>query len=833
MKKLKIGMLWWVMLALPAGALDMVRDGRAVSEIVVAADAHEGVKRAAEDLQFLVEQMSGAKLPIVNAPTAGVENRIHAGESEFTKALGYELPKFNNSGYDILVKGHDAVLAGPIVTSIHSPFSWTQEDRQYMDPVSKMEKPKDFPSLGLQKWWDYTGEAFGLENVENGGGGFNQKLKVWQNDDIGPWHAVSALLEQLGVRFYAPYEEGTIVPECKTIALPDQRVTKEAAFARRYLYYGDGPASGDPEGVAWLMRLKGGCHKPIIFNHTTYNIFANRLQHERHPEYLAEESPGKRFQGYPVGRGMPRLTDPGFRRACLVWLRKVLDTFPSLGGICMGVPDGGVILDYRDRPRYQKEGMSTRQAASDYLWEFNVYMARELQKSHPDRTFICFTHSSCDLFPTAPGEVSANVAFPYIESSAYRVQDAYDREVLALRKPFAEVVRERRLSKGPTWDYWLYYSGMKPRYPVFFWKSLQREMQEMRAYSDGKFMEHGPESQDSGLKGPLGGRIGSYPMMHLMLYIQFRLYWDPDLDVQALLDEYYRLYFGPAAAEMKAFHEFAHEVWNRQESRSVTETSGFLKEADVNTYFKLLAAAKDRAPADSAYFRRIEALEKGYAPLKKLFAGLKRTGPLFRAYQVPNDSPLDGDLSKYRHCPWYEMCDNATGEQVLKNRAEATINLTEDRCFLLVGVRCCENKMSALKADCTLRDDASIFEDDVIEVYVDSAERSYFKIVVNPNGAIWDETRDNTIIERDTLPILWNPGVQAVVKKHADRWEVEVKIPTADFGKLGPTKEYPWGILVGRTRIVDNGFANQKGYSITPTGGGYATLPKWGKLWAR
>ena len=58
MKKLKIGMLWWVMLALPAGALDMVRDGRAVSEIVVAADAHEGVKRAAE------EEKSSAQLSL-------------------------------------------------------------------------------------------------------------------------------------------------------------------------------------------------------------------------------------------------------------------------------------------------------------------------------------------------------------------------------------------------------------------------------------------------------------------------------------------------------------------------------------------------------------------------------------------------------------------------------------------------------------------------------------------------------------------------------------------------------------------------------------------------
>jgi hypothetical protein len=478
--------------------------------------------------------------------------------------------------------------------------------------------------------------------------------------------------------------------------------------------------------------------------------------------------------------------------------------------------------------------MSTRQAASDYVWEFNVFLARELQKSHPDRTYVCFTHSNCGVLPTRLSDVPANLVFPFTQPySAYRVLQYVNRAELEHRRTFQAIIAKHGLSKGPVWDYFLYYSRMQPRYPVFFWESLQREMQEMCPYADGKFVEHGPESQDSGLQGPAAGRIGSYPLMHLMLYVQFKLFWDPNLDMPALLDEYYRLYFGPAATEMKAFHEFAHSVWNRQESRSITETSGFLKAADVPVYFEHLARAKARVSADSAYYRRIEAMEKGYAPLKKLFEGLKRAGPFFRAYTVPNDSPLDGDLSKYQICPWYGMVDNATGERVLKNRTEAVISLTEDKRYLRVGVRCYENKMNAIKADCPLRDEGSIFEDDVVEVYVDSPDRSYFKIVVNPNGAIWDETQDSTITERDTLPVLWNPGVQAVVRKHTDRWDVEINIPTADFGRLGPTQEYPWGILVARTRIVDNGFANQKGYSIAPTGGGYATLPKWGKLWVK
>jgi len=41
----------------------------------------------------------------------------------------------------------------------------------------------------------------------------------------------------------------------------------------------------------------------------------------------------------------------------------------------------------------------------------------------------------------------------------------------------------------------------------------------------------------------------------------------------------------------------------------------------------------------------------------------------------------------------------------------------------------------------------------------------YFKIVVNPNGVIYDETTNPKIIERDTLPLLWQSGVKKFIKK--------------------------------------------------------------------
>ena len=221
-------------------------------------------------------------------------------------------------------------------------------------------------------------------------------------------------------------------------------------------------------------------------------------------------------------------------------------------------------------------------------------------------------------------------------------------------------------------------------------------------------------------------------------------------------------------------------------------------------------------------------MEEAYQPLKKLFSNLERKGPELRAFTVPNDTILDGDVKKYKY-GWNPLRDKGTGAVPESNRTEAGFSISKDKKSFYVAAVCYENKMDKIKADTKVNDVPSIFNDDVLEVYINTPEHSYFKIVVNPNGAIWDETTDVSIIERDTLPILWNPCTKAVVKKYDNRWTVELMIPAKDFGKLGPTQQYPWGIQIGRTRLTEGGEV----WALGTGSGAYATLNQWGNLWVR
>jgi len=786
------------------GAVELVNKGKPTAEIVIAKDAVQGVKLAAQDLQKHLELISGAKLRIVNAPSPDMQNQVYVGESEFTKKLDYKPTEFNNSGLEIIAKDNYVILDGPNIHWIPSPYQESRSDSLYLRSSAitgkTVPKPDNFPSPGLKKWQEFCG-------------------------NLGAWYAVAELLEQLGVRWYMPYENGTVIPNMKTIAIPEQHLKKEAKFAKReWTYYGT--MRSDGEGVAWLKRLKVGNNEIILFNHTTYAIYSSYEQQQLHPEYLAQDAKGNFILGYPSGRGIPRYTDPGFRKASVTYMRKVLDSQPDLSAIAIGTPDGGIKIDARDIHKYGKPADSIEQKTSNYLWDFNAHLARELKKSHPDKYLLYTNIAGARAVPTNIGEFPSNILFPpNIRPASLWGLDTHRKARLEkLRKWHAQM---KTVRKAPAWDHWLSYrTPSRPRYPVIFTESLQNQMKEILPYVNGKFIEIQPQKfQVKGEKLPRR-RLGMPGLVHLMVYWQNKLFWNPDEDRASMLDEYYKLFFGPAETQMREFYEFAENVWMRQESRSLTESTGFLKEVDVDKYFEILARARVKAGKGTVYDKRIAMIEKDMQSLKKLFPNLTRTGSWVRAYPTREPLKIDGDLSEYKY-GWKKMSDWTTGEIPEKNLTRTMIALTPDKSAVIVGAICYENKMDQLKAECTVNDDFSIFSDDVIEVYINTPERSYFKIVVNTNGAIWDETTDVVIIDRDTLPILWNPGVKAAVKKFPDHWAVEIMIPTKDFGKLGPTKTYPWGIQVGRG-------GRMPAWTLAPTSGGpYKTMNRWARLWMR
>ena len=777
------------------GDVQLVRDGKPMADIVLAANALSSVKLAAEDLQTHLELMSGARLPIANAPSGSLENHVYVGPSEHTRKLGIIISDLKIGGFKIVAKGSALVLLG-------------RDDQRKPFPFHRKGE-------GLKEWQEFAGEKYGVPFCA---AFIPTKLGILPYDDTATLYAVSQFLEQLGVRWYYPYENGTVIPERKTISVPEQFVTKEPAFPMRQVNF-YWTMLYDPEGMLWFKRLKYGSAFSVLISHATANIIT-REQREEHPEYFAV------IDGKMVYR--PRLCEPGFRKSTVNFLRKTLEAYPSYRAVNAMPTDGFTEIDERDAKLWSRPGRGYLGKFSDYVWDYWLYVADALRKSHPDRFLVAVSYAPYAEPPSQIDKLPDNVAVCIAQNTAasFLPQFNIDR----LRAKWLSMLT----SKGMyIYDYYLFYrTEQSPRYPVVFTKHLQADMQKLHGVCWGKNAEVAAARDNQGR-----ARLACPGLTHLLHYVQGKLYWDPDLDLQALLDEYYALYFGPAKTEMKEFYEFAEEVWTRPKSRSTAGGGhGFLQAEDVDRYFEILERARQKAGADTIFDKRIAQIEAEMQPLKLLPVGMKRSGPDFQVYTSREPVTIDGDLKEpfwtgQKWWRWYAMRDLVTGEALDKNRTKVAFRIAADRSSLAIAVVCDESKMDSLHAKAEGADDFDIFNDDVIEVYIETPERSYFKIVVNTEAKIWDETQDVTLVARDTLPTLWNPGTRAAVKKEDNRWTLELLIPTKDFGSLGPTKDYPWGVNVCRARRAGG---EPECSAIAPTGEMFfARVPKWGNLRAR
>ena len=306
--------------------------------------------------------------------------------------------------------------------------------------------------------------------------------------------------------------------------------------------------------------------------------------------------------------------------------------------------------------------------------------------------------------------------------------------------------------------------------------------------------------------------IGSPAESHLMMYLYSKLMWDPKLDIDKLLTEYYTLYYGPAAEEMEGLDKFGEEIWMRKAPRLVTATGGNLKEEDVTKLFAILDKAHAKVKDDSIYAKRIDRLAYEMASLKKLFTNLQRKGPTIQVGRYAEDVKCDGDLSKdfWKTVPFAPLKDMYSG--VEPTHISTSVGFRATPTALYIAIVCREPNMGGLRARTKTRDDSNIWADDFVEIRLETPEGRMPVINVNPAGAIFDhESTDPNV---GNLPKFYSVSDYAM-KKYADKWCVEIRIDYHSLGALIPTRSAPWGVQISHQRLAGT---KPEFYQLSPTG---------------
>ncbi len=220
-------------------------------------------------------------------------------------------------------------------------------------------------------------------------------------------------------------------------------------------------------------------------------------------------------------------------------------------------------------------------------------------------------------------------------------------------------------------------------------------------------------------------------------YFTAQSYWGAhQQDVDAGLNEYCQLLFGPAGKAIREFFDYCEIHWQDMETDRVK----------ADTALALFDSAKRLVEPGSLEAKRLAPLDDFLENLRKKAVNLAtKRGPVptLRMVGEPHDMVIDGRLDE-AFWKGINASSRARFVETQTGRAPAfgtTIMTGLDRNHLYLGVHCEERVGEKLNVTASKHGDPAIWIGDVVEVLLQTDAHSYYQIAVNPAGIIVDYDR--------------------------------------------------------------------------------------------
>lgn len=509
-------------LFLPLQAVTLVKDGKAVSRIVIGPKPTRAAQFGALELQHVIKLITGAALPVSAQPGKGTN--IFIGEKWTGK-------KFQREQYSVSFKDGNIYLEG-------------KEDPDY----GKVDyrKYKTFPSVEYR----YRSSLF----------------------------AVYDFLEKCcGVRFYDTGDLGIVRPAAKTLKVKEISVFREPDLGTmRYIhFYSQKPVSARDRA---LFRLR--TRQTINFgqgNHTIWSLYYRywgraksphlaKVFIEKRPEYFAQGYKGAnahssiRDTEYPGDVDLPPqicqshpdvieyFADEAYR---VMKGEKVVGArfnyARPMEGIPFSYPVGLDDNNYRCKcPECARLMIGNNHSPLQFT--FYNKLARAFRKKDPQMYIQCSIYSNASQLPenmTFEKNMSFSIALSveawFLPGICRKQHGLYRRWLNRVGKEHPFKIHMYMLQPD--------FCAKNQKYKLFFPRSVPR--------NTGRLLQG--FIQD-GVQG-FSAEIFNTKMPELLL--TSRMAYDSKTDPEKFLDEYYRLYYGKAAPAMKKFYERLEEIiWN-------------------------------------------------------------------------------------------------------------------------------------------------------------------------------------------------------------------------------------------------------------------------------
>ncbi|MHC4874055.1 MAG: DUF4838 domain-containing protein [Planctomycetota bacterium] len=787
----------------------IVKEGKAEAQIIIAEKPLRMVKLAAEELQSYLKKITGAELPIVNKPVSDFPVKIYIGKSSYTEETGISTEGLKYGAFHLASKDNWFALIG-------NDFDFTPKE-----PTPKSNGDTERSQL---EWEKLTGAKW-LNPMVRTYKNYHQKTGYWQMDEGGSLNAVYDFLRSLGVRWYMPGELGEIVPQRKSIKLTHINKTVKPSFSLRCFNWVNYNEVG-LDDLLWdrRMGLNTGYElwgAKTFVSHGIRAVIGHPEMKTAHPEYYAIQNNRRMTEKNHSGR--PCLTSEGLIKETINYCRAVFDHYDE-PMVCIWPTDGFA--------QCECESCSKIDHVSDYVWGFVNSVAKEVYKTHPDKKISCGAYNIYVAPPPSIEKLSPNVVV-YIANRGrpgFNTKERWEK-YLTLIKKWQKRVAPGNIIRGENNRYTLSL-GVKNG-PVAFAPLHPREFAKDLEMLKGICMGERNES-------PRGVRTAAKRyswrapgLDHLNLYVNARFLWNADLDIDEVLEEYFTLFYGPAAEKMKAAFNFADA--NFPAGKGSKKSGSWLPPFEIRAKLvEKLQAALEQA-GDTVYGKRIQLIISELPSLKELQGAIKLAGKrgsntltFNRLLDLHIESKkerresfkADGKLTE-EFWTWYPHGRDLKSGDGKRPPVKTKFLARWYNNSIYFGIRCEHNlkmKTAALKFK---DDDREILNNEHLEILLETSPECFYRIAINPAGSILDLRITDT--DED---LRWSANAETGVYAGDGYWSAEIRIPVVGAEQAGmdplnriaastPTQYWPWYFNIGRISIIDNKPVTM---SYSPTG---------------
>ena len=354
----------------------------------------------------------------------------------------------------------------------------------------------------------------------------NRVLIAGQSDEA-TLKGVARFLEELGCRYFMDGPLGEVFPRTKDLSAPNTTITEKPGLMYR-----------NPKGPSWAADIwktwngAGG----ESFNHShSWGSYIPEGTFEKHPEWFAMGADGQRKKGDWICTSNPELRQ--FFAEQVIARVKAGNKHPSIsptdgGGYCQ-CP----VCKAQDDPKVIEPSSNTVAVSNRYA-DFFDDIGKRVAKECPEAILSFYVYANYTQVPSFKDrKLSPNLVAMIAPIRYCRLHGIGDPNCPS-RKQQLELVDGWNKLASRIGYYNYMYNLADVTLPMFKFSPCKTEF---------------PYLADKGLTYMTIEVVSNWYLYGPQIYLSLRQAYDPKLDADKLMEDYYTKFYGPAAAPMKAY----------------------------------------------------------------------------------------------------------------------------------------------------------------------------------------------------------------------------------------------------------------------------------------